>query len=293
LNEEAIALEFVYFCWIETSMNPKRILPSIYTSDGQFAQTENRQHVLDYNEAMERALAYEADGADELIVMDVTTLTERRRNLPKFLKDVTNTLKIPIIFGGGIHTDKDVEEMLKLGLKKIYVNSAAVRNPALINKITQKYGSESLLVAIDTRKTFGSWKVYLNGGKSRTEIDLLNWVEMVQVRGAGEILVSTIARNTILHADVLEVLNNIREIVKVPLLASIGANSIHDFSDIFLNTNVDGIVSGHYFMQDETSISALKQGLLNEGIPIQLSKLDNQTSNQIENDSIDKETTED
>ena len=274
-------------------MNPKRIIPSIYTSDGQFAQTENRQHVLDYNEAMERAIAYEAEGADELIIMDVTTLTERRRNLPKFLKDVTKTLQIPIVFGGGIHTDKDVEEMLKLGLKKIYVNSAAVRNPALINKITQKYGSESLLVAIDTRKTFGSWKVYLNGGKSRTEIDLLNWVEMIQVRGAGEILVSTIARHTILHEEVLEVLRSIREMVKVPLLASIGAKSVNDFADIFLNADVDGIVSGHYFMQEETSISALKQGLLDAGITVIQNSIGNQPKIEVEEESTDEGHSED
>ncbi len=249
-------------------MNPKRIIPSIYTSDGQFAQTESREHVLDYNEAMARAITYEAEGADELIIMDVTTITERRRNLPKFLKDVTKTLKIPIVFGGGIHTDKDVEEMLKLGLQKIYVNSAAVRNPALINKITQKYGSESLLVAIDTRKTFGSWKVYLNGGKSRTEIDLLNWVEMIQMRGAGEILVSTIARTTVNFEDVIDILKSIRQTCNVPLLASVGAKSIQDFSEVFLKADVDGIVSGHYFMQEDTSIDTLKQNLINEGIDV-------------------------
>lgn len=250
-------------------MNSKRIIPSIYTSDGQFAQTENREYVLDYNEAMQRAIAYEADGADELIIMDVTTITERRRNLPKFLKDVSKTLKIPIVFGGGIHSEQDVEEMLKLGLKKIYVNSAAVRNPALINKITNKYGGEALLVAIDTRKTFGSWKVYLNGGKSRTEIDLLNWVEMIQVRGAGEILVSTIARTTVNHEEVIEVLSEIRATSQIPLLASVGVRTIEEFSEFFLRTNVDGIVSGNYFMQEGSSITALKRGLMNQGIDVQ------------------------
>jgi cyclase len=249
-------------------MNPKRIIPSIYTSDGQFAQTENREHVLDYNEAMERAISYEAQGADELIIMDVTTITERRRNLPKFLKDLTKTLKIPIVFGGGIHTEKDVEDMLKLGLQRIYVNSAAVRNPALINKITQKYGGESLLVAIDTRKTFGSWKVYLNGGKSRTEIDLLNWVEMIQTRGAGELLVSTIARTTVNHDEVIETLKSIRSTCKVPFLASVGAKSIYDFTEAFKLADVDGIVSGHYFMQEDTSIDRLKSALAQEGIEI-------------------------
>jgi len=251
-------------------MDLKRIIPSIYTSDGQFAQTESREHVLDYNEALERAIAYEGQGADELIIMDVTTIAERRRNLPKFLKDLTKTLKIPIVFGGGIHTDKDVEAMLKLGLQKIYVNSAAVRNPALITKITQKYGGESLVVAIDTRKTFGSWKVYLNGGKSRTEIDLLNWVEMIQLRGAGEILVSTIARTTVNHEEVIEILKDIRQTCKVPFLASVGAKTVQDFVDAFQQAEVDGIVSGHYFMQEDTSIDALKQALISEGINVSL-----------------------
>lgn len=246
----------------------KRIIPSIYTSDGQFAQTETRQHVLDYNEAMQKALHFEEQGAHELIIMDVTTISEKRRNLTKFLKDAVKTLKIPFTFGGGIHSVKDVESMLNIGVKKVYVNSAAVRNPALINKITQTYGPDSLLVAIDTRQTFGSWKVYLNGGKSRTEIDFLNWIEMIKVRGASEILVSTLARTAGDKDAVEAVLSQVRSIIDFPLLASVGARSSQDFIETFNNTGVDGIVSGHFFLDESHTIPQLINDLEESGIPV-------------------------
>jgi cyclase len=215
---------------------------------------------------MEQLLRFEADGADEIILMDVTTSTERRRNLPKFLKDVTKTLKIPIVFGGGIHSIEDVEEMLKLGIQKVYVNSAAVRNPELINKTTKAHGSNSLLVAIDTRLSFGNWKIFLNGGKSRTEIDLLNWVEMCQLRGAGELLVSTVARGYSDHGVINGILKEITSISRVPVIASVGVQSKEDFAELFSETGIQGVVSAHFFLNEEENISGVKHYLREKGI---------------------------
>lgn len=240
----------------------KLIVPSIFTTDGQIQSLESK-NVFDYSKALEKALRYEADGADEIIFMDVTSIAEKRRNLPRFIKDVSNTIKIPFVFGGGVNSTKEVEELLSFGANKIYVNSAAVRNPELINKIVNEYGKNSLLVAIDTRKSFGNWKVYLNGGKSRTEIDLLNWVKMVEVRGAGEILVSTIARN---HEENVEINNIIKEITdstKIPIMASIGVKSHEDFADLFSKTGIAGVVSAHFFNSEEHSIQDTKT-FLNE-----------------------------
>ena len=247
------------------SSTDRRIIPSIYTSDGQFALTDT-SNILSYTEAMEQLLRFEADGADEIILMDVTTSTERRRNLPKFLKDVTKTLKIPIVFGGGIHSIEDVEEMLKLGIQKVYVNSAAVRNPELINKTTKAHGSNSLLVAIDTRLSFGNWKIFLNGGKSRTEIDLLNWVEMCQLRGAGELLVSTVARGYSDHGLINGILKEITSISRVPVIASVGVQSKEDFAELFSETGIQGVVSAHFFLNEEENISGVKQFLKTKGI---------------------------
>lgn len=243
----------------------RRIIPSIYTSDGQFALSD-KSNILSYSEAMEQLLRFEADGADEIILMDVTTSTERRRNLPKFLKDVTKTLKIPIVFGGGIHTAEDVEEVLKLGIQKVYVNSAAVRNPELINKTIKAHGSNSLLVAIDTRLSFGIWKIFLNGGKSRTEIDLLNWVEMCQLRGAGELLVSTVARGYSDHGVINGILKEITSISRVPVIASVGVQSKEDFAELFTETGIQGVVSAHFFLNEEENISGVKHFLRERGI---------------------------
>jgi cyclase len=249
-------------------MNPKRIIPSIYTSDGQFSQTESRQFVLDYNDAMARAFLLQEQGADEIILIDVTTIAEKRRNLNRFLKDLSKNLSIPFTFGGGIHSVNDVADILKLGVKKVYVNSAAVRDPSLINRITSDYGNESLMVAIDAKQTFGTWKVFLNGGKSRTEIDLLNWIEISQVRGASEILVSTISRNSTESQDIIDILSKVRAICDVPLLASVGARNDEDFINTFQQTGVDGIVSGHFFMTAQHTIVGLKNSLRNAGIQV-------------------------
>jgi cyclase len=247
------------------SSTDRRIIPSIYTSDGQFALTDT-SNILSYTEAMEQLLRFEADGADEIILMDVTTSTERRRNLPKFLKDVSKTLKIPFVFGGGIHTISDVEEMIKLGVSKVYVNSAAIRNPELINKTTKAHGSNSLLVAIDTRLSFGQWKIFLNGGKSRTEIDLLNWVEMCQLRGAGELLVSTVARGYSDHDLINGILKEITSNARIPVIASVGVQSKEDFAELFTETGIQGIVSAHFFLNEEENISGVKQFLKAHGI---------------------------
>lgn len=234
------------------------IIPSIYTSDGQTNSGDSR-HVRDYTRALELALKYEAEGADELIFMDVTSIGESRRNLSRFLKDVSKTLKIPFIFGGGVHTTRDVEDLLKAGAPRIYVNSAAVRNPELINKISSAHGAKSILVAIDTRRTFGAWKVYLNGGKARTEIDLLNWVKMIELRGAGEILLSTITRGE--SEFVVEVLNEVCANTSLPILVSAGVQTKEDFLHFFSHTPVAGIVSANFFNQIGESVTGVKEYL--------------------------------
>jgi len=237
-------------------MREKRIIPSIYMADGQ-NHLGDSTIVQDYSKALRQALQFEAEGATEIIFMDITTQTERRRNLPKFLKEVANTLKIPFVFGGGVHTISDVKEFLKAGATRIYVNSAAVRNPDLISKVTTEFGKESILVAIDSRLSFGLWKVYLNGGKSRTEIDLLNWAKMVEIRGAGEILISLASKNDNNNKGAIEILNQIKGNTHLSVLAAIGARTQEEFRELFESTNVNGVVSSTYFGKEEHAFREL------------------------------------
>jgi cyclase len=237
----------------------KKIVPSIYTADGQ-ATTADTRHVKDYNQAMELALIYESQGADEIILMDVTSISERRRNLPRFIKDLKKNLKVPFVFGGGVHTVNDVEDLLKYGAPRVYVNSAAVRNPELINKITTNYGKQSLLVAVDTRHTFGTWKVYLSGGKSRTEIDLVNWMNMIENRGGSEVLVSAITRGD--HEMIFDIFSKLTASTSLPVLASAGFTEDEDYLRLLNETGVSGIVSAHLF-QKENALSNLKAFLNN------------------------------
>lgn len=243
-----------------TINNTRRIIPSIYVSDSQNIQGSDKR-IIDYGEGLELAIQFAADGADEIIFMDLTPPTERRRNVPRFLKDINNNLNIPFVFGGGVNTVNDVEDLLKNGARRVYVNSAAVRNPGLINQVNGKFGSNSLLVAIDTRKTFGKWKVFLNGGKSRTEIDLVNWVMMSKLRGAGEILISAIKRSNETMEEIHDLYREVLKLTQAPVLASIGVNSIEDFIGIFSIEGINGIVTSHYFSAGNKKISEVKNYL--------------------------------
>jgi cyclase len=231
------------------STKPLRVIPTLYVADGQSTTADSR-FVQDYNQGLAQALAHQEAGADEVIVMDVTSISDRRRNLPRFIKDLGKNLNIPFVFGGGVNTVKDVEELIKWGAKRVYVNSAAVRNPELIHKVTDSFGAESLLVAVDTRLTFGSWKVYLGGGKSRTEIDLLNWIKVIELRGAREVLVSAINRGD--KELVVDIFKTIRSHTNLPLLASTGFTDVADFSRLRTECLVDGLVSAHFFKDKET-----------------------------------------
>jgi cyclase len=218
-------------------IKPFRIIPTIYVADGQ-ATTADSRHVKDYTQGMAQVLEYQNFGADEVIIMDVTSISDRRRNLPRFIKDLGKNLTIPFVFGGGINTVKDVEELLKWGARRVYVNSAAVRNPELIHKVTENFGS-----------------VYLGGGKSRTEIDLLNWIKVIELRGAREILVSAINRGD--KELVLDIFKQIRAHTELPLLASTGFSDATDFARLRSEAQVDGLVSAHFF-QTKESIDELR-----------------------------------
>jgi cyclase len=244
-------------------MLEKRIIPSIYVAEGQNHMGDTSL-VHDYTKAFGLALQFEADGAGEIIVMDITTQTERRRGLPKFLKELTSTLKIPLVFGGGVHTVDDVKEFLKAGATRIYVNSAAVRNPELIYRSTKECGKDSILVAIDARLTFGSWKVYLNGGKARTEMDLLNWVKMVEVRGAGEILISLASKNDNSIQGAIDILNQITQTTHLSVLGAIGAQTKEEFKELFESTSITGVVSSSYFIKEPHAYKELQQYFKNE-----------------------------
>jgi cyclase len=239
---------------IMESIKPVRIIPTLYVADGQVTTADSR-HVKDYTQGLAQAIAHQQDGADEVIVMDVTSISERRRNLPRFIKDLGSNLNIPFVFGGGVNTVKDVAELIKWGAQRVYVNSAAVRNPELIHKVTEEFGADSLLVAVDTRLTFGSWKVYLGGGKSRTEIDLMNWIKVIELRGAREVLVSAISRGD--KEIVFSIFEQIRAHTSLPLLASTGFTETSDYIRLHADTKVDGLVSAHFF-QTKAAIDAVK-----------------------------------
>ena len=169
-------------------MLTKRIIPCLDIKDGRTVKGVNFINLRDAGDPVELAARYAAEGADELVFLDISATEQRRKTLSKLVLNVAAVVDIPFTVGGGIATQEDVAAVLQNGADKVSINSAAVKNPSLIDTLSQKFGNQCIVVAIDAKKIEGLWKVHLVGGKVPTEIDLFEWAKDVETRGAGEIL---------------------------------------------------------------------------------------------------------
>jgi cyclase len=239
-------------------MNALKIFPAIYTYDHKSSVT-NTANVLEYEAAFEQAVFYAEQGADGIYILDISVNHERKKNLMKFLKNLTTQFKIPVVVGGGIHNVKDVRELLSTGVSKVTVNSAAVKNPELVKDIIKEFGKDSLLIGIDSKKSFGEWKVYLNGAKSRTEIDLKNWIKMCKVKGVGELVVTLVPRKHENFDDYpVDVLRDAIQDLALPVHVAIGNLQPQMIKDIVKIDNVISLISGTYFMNQPGKIREVK-----------------------------------
>ncbi|MFN4122693.1 MAG: HisA/HisF-related TIM barrel protein [Flavobacteriales bacterium] len=243
-------------------MNPLNIIPAIYTYDHKSSVT-NTTSVLEYEAAFEQALFYKEQGADGLYILDISVNHERKKNLIKFLKHLSSEVNIPLVIGGGIHSVKDVGELLNTGVEKVTVNSAAVKNPELIANIIKEFGKEKLLIGIDSKKSFGEWKVYLNGAKSRTEIDLNNWIKMCKIKGVQELVITLIPRkNESFDEYPIDVLREAIDGLGIPVHVAIGNLQVNMIIDIVKIEGVASLISGTYFLNKPGVIRQVKS-LLN------------------------------
>ncbi len=253
-------------------MYAKRIIPCLDVKNGRVVKGVSFVDLRDAGDPVECAAAYDKQGADELVLLDINATHEGRSTMIDIVERVAQTVFIPFTVGGGIRTVDDFKELLRAGADKISVNSAAVRNPELINDAAYKFGSQCVVCAIDAkRKDDGSgWEVYLNGGRIPTGIDAVKWACEAQQRGAGEILLTSMDCDGQKNGYDIELTRAVSENVGIPVIASGGAGKAEHFYDAFTDGRADAVLAASLFHFNELPIPELKKYLNGRDIPVRL-----------------------
>lgn len=248
----------------------KRIIPCLDIKDGQTVKGTNFVNLRSAGDPVELAKIYSQQGADELVFLDITASFEERKTFTDMVSRVAQEINIPFTVGGGINELADVERLLYAGADKVSVNSAALRRPELIEEITQRFGSQVCVCAIDARNDADGWHCYLKGGRERTNRGLFEWAHEAQERGAGEILFTSMDHDGVKNGFANEALRQLTDELSIPVIASGGAGCKEHFRDTFINGHSDAALAASVFHFGEIAIPSLKQYLYNEGINIRL-----------------------
>ncbi|WP_417443949.1 imidazole glycerol phosphate synthase subunit HisF [Joostella sp.] len=251
-------------------MLTKRIIPCLDIKNGRTVKGVNFVDLRDAGDPVELAKLYAENGADELVFLDISATEERRKTLIDLVLRVAENVNIPFTVGGGISSVEDVDVLLKSGADKVSINSSAVKNPQLINELSAKFGSQCVVVAIDAKQINGQWKVHLVGGKVPMELDLFEWAEEVEKRGAGEILFTSMDNDGTKDGFANKALAKLSTDLNIPIIASGGAGKIEHFTDTFVEGKADAALAASVFHFKEIEINDLKDVLRENGIPVRL-----------------------
>lgn len=249
-------------------MLAKRIIPCLDIKNGRTVKGTNFVNLRDAGDPIELAKRYSAEGADELVFLDISATEEKRKTLLDLVGKIAREINIPFTVGGGISSVEDVSALLQAGADKVSVNSAAVRNPQLINDLSDKFGSQCIVLGVDAKQIDEDWFVYLVGGKQKTDLDLFEWVKEGALRGAGEILFTSMNNDGTKQGFACGAHKKMNDLISIPVIASGGAGSINDFKDAFLIGNADAALAASVFHYGEIQLQELKQALRHEGIAI-------------------------
>lgn len=249
-------------------MLKKRIIPCLDIKDGTTVKGINFEGLRNAGDPVELAMKYEQDGADELIFLDITATIEKRKTFVSLVKDIAEKLSIPFTVGGGISSVEDVRKLLEAGADKISINSSAVKDPQLIYRLAKEFGSQCVVVAIDTRFSAGKDLVYISGGRVPTSLDTVNWAKETASLGAGEILLTSMDGDGTKAGFDLRITSLVSEGVQIPVIASGGAGKAADFTQVFQETKATGALAASIFHFNEVPISGLKQILKSQKIAI-------------------------
>ena len=250
-------------------MLARRIVPCLDIKLGRVVKGVRFVDLTDAGDPVALARLYEDRGADEIVFLDITATIEGRRAMRDVVRAVAAELTIPFAVGGGVSSADDVRELLRAGCDKVSLNSAAVRDPSVLERASAEFGNQCIVVAIDARRTSdGGFEVVVDGGRTPTGRDAVAWASEAARRGAGEILLTSIDRDGTKSGFDLALTRAVRDAVDVPVIASGGAGSIGDFADVFELADADAALAASLFHFGELDLGTLKSALAARGIPI-------------------------
>lgn len=249
-------------------MLTKRIIPCLDIKDGKTVKGINFENIQNVGDPVELGTYYAQQGADELVFLDITATNEKRKTLTELVTRIAKHINIPFTVGGGISSVDDVSALLNAGADKVSVNTAAVKNPELLNELSKQFGNQCIVLAIDTKCTDGEWFVYLNGGRVATTIKTVDWAKEAVQRGAGEILLTSMNNDGTKNGFALDITRRVSEAVNVPVVASGGAGNMQHFVDVFREGKADAALAASIFHYKEIEIKELKKYLQKNKIQI-------------------------
>jgi len=249
-------------------MLKKRIIPCLDIKDGSTVKGINFEGLRNAGDPIELAKKYELEGADELIFLDITATIEDRKTFIDLVQDIAKELSIPFTVGGGISSVEDVRKLLDAGADKISINSSAVKNPHLISDLAKEFGSQCIVVAIDTKFVNNDHFVHVKGGREITDLKTVEWAKKAEVLGAGEILLTSMDGDGTKNGFDINITKMVSENISIPVIASGGAGKVEDFETVFKETQATGALAASVFHFNEIQIPDLKEILKTKKIKI-------------------------
>ena len=249
-------------------MLKKRIIPCLDIQNGRTVKGINFKGIRDAGDPIELATRYVNEGADELVFLDITATVEKRKTLSELVTRIAAKINIPFTVGGGISTLEDAAAMIRAGADKVSINSAAVKRPELITEIANEFGSQCVVLAIDTKKEDDTWWTYVHGGRTRIDKKTLDWAQQGEALGAGEILLTSMNSDGTKAGFSLDITELVSSSIGIPVIASGGAGSMEHFKDIFTKTEASAGLAASIFHYEEIAIPDLKEYLNGEKIPM-------------------------
>ena len=245
----------------------KRIIPCLDVDNGRVVKGTNFINIIDAGDPVEVAKKYDKSGADEIAFLDITATHEKRKTIIDIVEKVASEVFIPLTVGGGVSKYEDVLTLLQAGADKVAINSAAVKNPDLINKVTDKIGRQCIVAAIDAKKNNNqSWEVFTHGGRNSTGIDVSDWSKDLQKRGAGEILLTSMDKDGTKSGFDIELLNTVSKSISIPVIASGGAGTLEHLKDAIVNGFADAVLAASIFHYSIYTVSDVKDYLKKNGV---------------------------
>ena len=251
-------------------MLTKRIIPCLDIRDGETVKGVNFVNIRSAGDPVALGKAYAEQGADELVFLDITATVEERSTFVELVKDIALNVNIPFTVGGGVSTEKHVSSLLDAGADKITINSAAVKEPGLIDRLAKNFGSQCVVLAIDTKFAEDKWTVYVHGGRKPTGINTMKWAKEAVDRGAGEILLTSMNHDGTKNGFALDITCALSEALPIPVIASGGAGTCDHFVDVFTEGKADAALAASIFHFGEIPIPTLKKYLHEHNITVRL-----------------------